>query len=276
MVLEEYSINYVGILAVFTFVLLCIGILMFIRHYNNNLNEKGKSKVKKVLLITSILFSLFLIAVVVITFMMQQYIEKQPADMIVSTQRSGMMLIDNYEYYKVNSTYGTKKKITEVEFNDLMELYGEREKYENAKQKIILTDERYNERNITRVFPFKDYIYYTYADFRDVYRVKLNIRTNESEEISLDYAEKDIRDLEGNMIIENYPDVYIGIKQTITNESEYISTKYIDGRIIFIVLDNSPKKTDYKCIYEYIPDTKEIKLLVKFEKTNIRDIAFIK
>jgi hypothetical protein len=28
-------------------------------------------------------------------------------------------------------------------------------------------------------------------------------------------------------------------------------------------------------LYEFIPETKETKLLVKFEKTNIEDIAFI-
>jgi len=40
-------------------------------------------------------------------------------------------------------------------------------------------------------------------------------------------------------------------------------------------LVNNPKNGSYISLYEYIPETKETKLLVKFDVTNIREIAFI-
>lgn len=55
--------------------------------------------------------------------------------MIVCTQKSGMMMIDNYRYYKVKTKYGVKESIKESEYNELISLYGEREIYKEAKQK---------------------------------------------------------------------------------------------------------------------------------------------
>ncbi|MDQ2085830.1 hypothetical protein RBH29_05190, partial [Herbivorax sp. ANBcel31] len=266
-----------GLIALFLFILLGIGMFMFVKHYRNNLNEKSKKKVKKIIIITAIVFTIILTALSIRSVLRYQYIESQPADMIVSTQKSGMIMIDNYEYHKVNTTYGTKKSITESEFNELMSLYGQSEDYEKTKQKIISTNDRYNERNITKVFPFKDHIYYIFVDEdREVYRFKYNIKTNETEEFFYNYVDKGIKYLEGNVIINEYPDLYKSIEEILSNESQYSSTRYVDNRIIFGILDNSPKKTDFICLYEFIPETKETKLLVKFERTNVRDIAFIK
>jgi len=47
MIVEEASINYGGLAALFLFLLLIAGIFIFVRHYKNNLDEMGKKKLKK-------------------------------------------------------------------------------------------------------------------------------------------------------------------------------------------------------------------------------------
>lgn len=278
MVLEEYLSSNWGLISFFLFILFGIGAMIFFIFYKKNLNEKWKSRLTIIILSMYIVLLLLLVVLAFRFGSLKQYIRNQPADMIVSTRKSGLMLRDNYVYFKVNTKYQTQKKINESEFNELMELYGERQNYENEKKKIILSDDRYNESNITKVFPFKDYIYYIFVDEdRKVYTLKYNTKTNEKEEFVFNYEKKGIRDLEGNVIVSEYPDLYSSIKEILSekNEVSYHSTRYINGRIIFVVLDASPKGTSYRCLYEFIPETKETKLLVKFEKTNIEDIAFI-
>jgi len=277
MIVEEASINYGGLAALFLFLLLIAGIFVFVRHYKNNLDEMGKKKVKKIIKITAVAFAIILIAISVRNVLMYNYIKNQPADMIVCTQKSGMMMIDNYRYYKVKTKYGVKESIKESEYNELISLYGEREIYKEAKQKIISTNDKYNDKNIIKVFPYKDYIYYIFLDENEeVYTMRYNINTYEIEKIFFDYIYIKIQDLEGNVIISEYPDFCDSINEKLVNKlDEYIQTIYTDNRIVFEILVNNPKNGSYISLYEYIPETKETKLLVKFDVTNIREIAFI-
>lgn len=276
MIVEEASINYGGLAALFLFLLLIAGIFVFVRHYKNNLDEMGKKKVKKIIKITAVAFAIILIAISVRNVLMYNYIKNQPADMIVCTQKSGMMMIDNYRYYKVKTEYGVKESIKESEYNELISLYGEREIYKEAKQKIISTNDKYNDINITKVFPFKDDIYYIFVDEdKKVHTFRYNTNTNKSEEIFFHHIDEDIGDLEGKVIISEYPDLYDSIKEKLNEEIFYFGIMYANRRIIFKTIDNSPKKKSFTCLYEYIPETKETKLLVKFDVTNIREIAFI-
>jgi len=212
MSIESFSLNFAWMIIIFLLVLIGFGTVILILHNKENKNENGKSKAKKITLTVCIVLLLCSTVVAVILTFAKLYIEKQPADMTVSTRATGM-LFDSQEYYKVNTTYGTKKKITESEFNELMKLYGEKE--------------------------------------------------------------KGVSYLEGDAVINQYPGLYENIQKTLTNKSEYINARYIDGRIVYEVLDNSPKMTYNVCLYEYMPKTGKSKLLVKFKGTNIQDIAFI-
>lgn len=125
MVLEEYLSSNWGLISFFLFILFGIGAMIFFIFYKKNLNEKWKSRLTIIILSMYIVLLLLLVVLAFRFGSLKQYIRNQPADMIVSTRKSGLMLRDNYVYFKVNTKYQTKKKINESEFNELMELYGE-------------------------------------------------------------------------------------------------------------------------------------------------------